>query len=252
MLIHAGFFAQPQVFSPASDPLNIAWVDASDPASFTVAGSDVTAISNKGLVGAVSVTVFDAPQSGTRTQNSLNIFDCDGVDDGFNINNVLNAGSLLFSMAAIVDTSTNAGETLLGTHQLDRVRATTGDAAGAFNYNIITPAGVSDITPVGGYESVFRIFTLSLNFTTGIIEAFVDGTSVGSVNDYTTSINNSTNALAMTNHNLNQFVDGAVGEYTITTDVSAAQRQSSEGYLAHKWGVQAQLPAGHPYKASPP
>ena len=30
------------------------------------------------------------------------------------------------------------------------------------------------------------------------------------------------------------------------------QRQRIEGYLAHTWGLTANLPAGHPYKAAPP
>jgi cysteine-rich repeat protein len=34
--------------------------------------------------------------------------------------------------------------------------------------------------------------------------------------------------------------------------ISATERQQIEGYLAHKWGLQASLPAGHPYLASPP
>ncbi|MCU0273185.1 MAG: fibronectin type III domain-containing protein, partial [Acidimicrobiales bacterium] len=34
--------------------------------------------------------------------------------------------------------------------------------------------------------------------------------------------------------------------------LSTEDRQRLEGYLAHKWGLQAQLPANHPYKATPP
>lgn len=30
------------------------------------------------------------------------------------------------------------------------------------------------------------------------------------------------------------------------------ERQRLEGYLAHKWGLTANLPAGHPYKVNPP
>lgn len=34
--------------------------------------------------------------------------------------------------------------------------------------------------------------------------------------------------------------------------LSTADRQSLEGYLAHKWGIASVLPGDHPYKASPP
>jgi hypothetical protein len=39
------------------------------------------------------------------------------------------------------------------------------------------------------------------------------------------------------------FVDTALG----TTD-----REKTEGYLAHRWGIQASLPSGHPYLSAPP
>ena len=39
------------------------------------------------------------------------------------------------------------------------------------------------------------------------------------------------------------FVSGAI---------AAADRQKLEGYLAWKWGLEANLPAGHPYKSTPP
>jgi hypothetical protein len=35
--------------------------------------------------------------------------------------------------------------------------------------------------------------------------------------------------------------------YAVSTDI-----EYLEGYLAHKWGLEASLPGGHPYKSSPP
>lgn len=35
-------------------------------------------------------------------------------------------------------------------------------------------------------------------------------------------------------------------------ELSTTERQQIEGYLAHKWGLTASLPAGHPYKTSAP
>jgi len=34
--------------------------------------------------------------------------------------------------------------------------------------------------------------------------------------------------------------------------IAQSLRENVEGYLAHKWGLTANLPAGHPYKNSPP
>lgn len=50
----------------------------------------------------------------------------------------------------------------------------------------------------------------------------------------------------------NNNTDGKLGEIIITTNVSTVNRQKIEGYLAHKWGLTAQLPADHPYKTTHP
>jgi hypothetical protein len=46
------------------------------------------------------------------------------------------------------------------------------------------------------------------------------------------------------------FLDGWVAEFQIFSD--GAIHEKAEGYLAHKYGLQGNLPGGHPYKAAPP
>jgi hypothetical protein len=49
------------------------------------------------------------------------------------------------------------------------------------------------------------------------------------------------------------FLNGFISEMVVTNGVlSTTDRQRLEGYLAHKWGLQANLPAGHPFKNTPP
>ena len=38
----------------------------------------------------------------------------------------------------------------------------------------------------------------------------------------------------------------------LTAPASTDIRQRIEGYLAHKWGLTANLPSNHPYKVNPP
>lgn len=46
---------------------------------------------------------------------------------------------------------------------------------------------------------------------------------------------------------------GFIAEILIFADALVqADREKVEGYLAHKWGIAANLDAGHPYKSSPP
>ena len=46
---------------------------------------------------------------------------------------------------------------------------------------------------------------------------------------------------------------GYIAELVIcNAKLSDADREKVEGYLAHKWGLEGNLPSGHPYKTSPP
>lgn len=44
----------------------------------------------------------------------------------------------------------------------------------------------------------------------------------------------------------------ALGEIVVTPLLALANRQRMEGYLAWRWGIQANLPPGHPYQFAPP
>lgn len=47
--------------------------------------------------------------------------------------------------------------------------------------------------------------------------------------------------------------DGEMAELVITSaDLSTTDRERLEGYLAWKWGLEANLPSGHPFKNTPP
>jgi hypothetical protein len=47
--------------------------------------------------------------------------------------------------------------------------------------------------------------------------------------------------------------DGQIGEVIIISgDLTSADRQRMEGYLAWKWALESKLPSGHPYKSLPP
>jgi hypothetical protein len=54
-------------------------------------------------------------------------------------------------------------------------------------------------------------------------------------------------------NNVTHAAEGGFGEILICPEVhDTATRQTIEGYLAWKWGIQNKLPADHPYKTSAP
>ena len=59
-------------------------------------------------------------------------------------------------------------------------------------------------------------------------------------------------ALRLGNEAASSF-SGYWAELVVTSDLTSTDtRQRIEGYLAHKWGLTASLPADHPYKVNPP
>lgn len=49
------------------------------------------------------------------------------------------------------------------------------------------------------------------------------------------------------------FLDGAIAELVfISGNLSNGNKQKLEGYLSHKWGLEGNLPSGHPYKTEAP
>jgi hypothetical protein len=52
---------------------------------------------------------------------------------------------------------------------------------------------------------------------------------------------------------ISQEMNGRIGEIIFCNDdESLFDKQRIEGYLAHKWGLEADLPSDHPFKAAPP
>lgn len=48
-------------------------------------------------------------------------------------------------------------------------------------------------------------------------------------------------------------LDARIGEVIlVNAQLSNSDIEKMDGYLAHKWGMEADLPSGHPYKTSPP
>lgn len=101
--------------------------------------------------------------------------------------------------------------------------------------------------------------------TSRVMEFIVDGSGGGSSTYYTNGTSRGTTTGASSNGaqaGLNIGCRGAggtspwkgyIGEVLLYNGALApADRQKIEGYLAWKWGLQANLPAGHPFLLGPP
>ena len=79
-------------WSPGTDITTAIWIDASDTSSYSLSGSDVTAVTDKGSAGA-TFTVNGTPSTST-TLNSLKTFTFDaGSNESLTTNEVHQASS---------------------------------------------------------------------------------------------------------------------------------------------------------------
>jgi hypothetical protein len=87
--------------------------------------------------------------------------------------------------------------------------------------------------------------------STVLRDVYLDGTQ----GTPSTTTQSSLNSLNLRIGELFQNVDpwvGQLGEIILFSGASSTDRQLLEGYLAWKWGTQANLPVGHPYKSAAP
>ena len=93
-----------------------------------------------------------------------------------------------------------------------------------------------------------NIYMIEANSSAPIYTMYRDGTSIYSTTGNFTFEDNIT-ALNYGGRNLK----GWIAETILLDDIpSQEERQKIEGYLAHKWGLAASLPADHPYKNAAP
>ena len=77
---------------------------------------------------------------------------------------------------------------------------------------------------------------------------YVNGEFIGSENTVDITAPEIMN-ISSYNNGTAEFFDGSIGEMIfLQTTFDAHIRQKYEGYLAHKWGLTANLPSDHPYK----
>ncbi len=85
------------------------------------------------------------------------------------------------------------------------------------------------------------------------VSIFMDGTQASSAVSLTSLLSNNESLIGASRNGLQDLYSGTIAEIVLVSEVvSTNTRQKVEGYLAHKWGLTANLPADHPYKTAVP
>ena len=247
-------------------------IDAADTSSYSLSGSNVSSITDK--AGNFSITVNGTPTRVSSALNSLNVWDFSGSSEDFTTSDEQN----------VTDGSGN--HWAIGVFLADTVNDTQ-DSFYSFENNTVSSGSKRDYAVSAGNSSAFNgeldldgLSSNRISSTIGNLQAFdsavtldafhivgtifnstgnqistrVDGADAFTpVNDYDRGINQKQDVRIMRNR-ANERLDGRVAEFFVvgalpgTGGTDITEFEKAEGYLAHKWGLTANLPSDHPFK----
>jgi len=281
LITKPGFLWNETIWNPSMIQTAL-WLDAADVSTITASGSDLTQINDKsGNARNFTSASGTRPTSGTASLNGKNVLSFSGsyLTSAFTAatwNFLHNAtGSSVFAVATFGTSSdpnavyglagTNAGSTSsnvgMGIFFDDRASVPRNNAllhqigrGGGYNpvaaqliQNFVTPNSATIVSVLGDPSN-----------------ATVADRSIASLNGGTTQKTNTDNQTLSTADAAfvlqigaggNNFapLTGSLAEFVIVSGVASLNtRQRIEGYLAHKWGLEASLPSDHPYKTTGP
>lgn len=257
------FVINPYAFGkPPWTPSNMStqfWYDAADASTLTVSNGFLDAWADKSgnnLTLTVNTANSSAPNVNNTSLNGLNVVEWLGVmfqqDIGTNSFAWDQASSLLF-IAMVWQYNSFGNET-----QYFLYHTTGTTVAGARMSQRITSSNRFEIlggSGAGVNQTFASSIIPSLNTPTLSVCKLNAGSSAWHVNGTTSGTGNvGTNSLDRLrfghNENFAFHLDGFIAEVVGFT--SGTERPKVEGYLAWKWGLQANLDAMHPYKNAAP
>ena len=247
------------------------WLDAADASTVTESGGAVSQWDDKSGNSrhASQPTTAARPTWTANALNGLPVVTFDGSNDilGFSLRDLSrNVGTIgYFFVASASDPNST------GYRALFQCRTSTGvDRAVVYARNSTLEAGGRRL-PSDSYQfhtsgsitnpSSFTGFAL-FNYTGATLEVGVNGStpssrpggfqSAGNSED-TDSSSQSIGGGSSNSFSATASFPGYVAEFiAVTSTMSVLTRQRIEGYLAHKWGLTANLPSDHPYKTVGP
>ena len=259
-------------WSPASSITTAIWLDASDTGSYSLSGSNVTAVTDK--AGNATVTVNGTPDV-NATLDSKTTFTFLGVGEDFTTDEVAQASSgNHWAIGVMQWTSRNDSQDSFWSTENNTASVSSkrdyAISAGASNFDgeldldglssnrISSTIGNKQDFDSGIAQNTWVILVAIFNKTGNQIAVRVDGDNAFTpVNDYDNSLQTNMD-LRIFRNRANERMGGRMAEFfsvasipgTGGTDITDVQK--AEGYLAHKWGLQGNLPVSHPYKSVAP
>jgi hypothetical protein len=255
-----------------------AWYDFSDESSVTYTAGEggVTAVADKAPIGfnarksiAYDLTAANGggggapvnPTYGATTLNGLNLMEftsksyLDLMDTTMNLENAgANQGNVLVVFVSRID---GAGTTSMTASSLVSMADSTtgwqlehGASAGVYEGRIL---GNGTATTVDGDHPNWSVWSVVFDWANTRKRLYNNGVQVGADGAYTPILDQGSPGQRLrinTSRSANAWPNSSHGEMIV--GLNPELREAAEGYLAHKWALAADLPAGHLYKTAAP
>jgi len=240
------------LFSPPQLSGVAFWLDGADPSSMTLSGSTITQWRDKSVNGYAGTPVGSPLQT---TINGLPAVAFNG-SQYFDFGDVADLGAANLNIFCVSKFNTTGDGSLIAKSLLGESQSRYSLLRiGGSLVILLQGDGATGQPTVGDSSTAFRLLSWTWDRTTQTL--YQNGTSILSSGFTSATTFNSAHKLLIGAYNdgaggtppyspLN--LNGTIGEIlflfgTLTT----IQRQEVEGYLAWKWGLQANLPASHPF-----
>jgi hypothetical protein len=252
-------------WDPSTDITPALWYDASDTSSYTLSGSTLSTVTDK--AGNFTPTVNNTPTRVTGGLNSLDVWDFDGSGENITTGSGPYASSGNHWAVGVFQWHTTdqtkdsfwsaSGTRTYAVSSSQSNNTWTGEIDYDGSNSIVTGVAKNDFT-ASIAQNTWVIVSIVFNKTGNQIFGRLDGTTSTTVDAYNLSMDTTATDVRMMRNRGGVHLDGRMAEYfhvagapgTGSTDISDVQK--AEGYLAHKWGLEGNLPVSHPYKSSAP
>ena len=236
---------QPRLFGGLWTPDEIAtaaWFDAADTATITESGGAVSQWDDKsGNANHVTqATGANQPVTNAMTINGMNVLDWGSLSNTKGLSSLL--GSSNNWRDTFVVLRWDGGVTFNDFN---------GVMTGTSNIGLIGNVGSANAYSTEKWWDTMAINGASVLTPFAVLPALASN----SILQFTANSDISVSGLAIGSDReiSNRGWKGVFAEViTSETELSTTDSQKIEGYLAWKWGLEANLPADHPYKSSPP
>ena len=242
----------------AWDPSSITtrlWLDMDDQTTFTSSSGNVTAIADKSGNG----YTFNAQSGSTLTavntaQNNKNILRFDNNSDATSYTSVGFSTTAVHKWFFVVKVTASDNHDALVTFTKSnptlQMIMFNMSGAGVFSGDWYMNPGTNMTGNSTNLLNQWVMLSAEMDIPNTRATLALNGTAYNT--NVTQSGLSTMGAMSVRLNDYQNNADSDWGEVVFVEDVTQANSDKIEGYLAHKWGLTADLPSGHPYKTSAP